>query len=435
MVCLSRVVLSITFERFIPNGGFDGRQVWFYGVSGYVCGMPGCVPFFCLFAGLDRMEDAEEDLVFLDEDEDVGGSLPSGPAWNLLIVDDDPGIHSITRVVLGDFEYDNCPVNLISAYTAREAWEILQTQNDIALVLLDVVMESDSAGLDLVHRIRRELGNHHLRIILRTGQPGLAPERKVIIDYDINDYRAKSELTADNLFSTIIAAIRGYKDLTTISHLYDKLKTSYEATVVVLADVAEFKDTDTGDHVLRVKRFSEDLARHLSLEGPYQHLVSDDMISRIGLASVLHDVGKVGIPDRILQKPGKLDAEEWDVMKTHAELGAQMLSKAGAMVGEESYLSVGAIIAGNHHEKFDGSGYPKGISAQEIPIEARIVAVADVFDALTSKRPYKEPWPIEKAVALLRENSGGHFDPTVVEAFVAVLKKRGMHSDSDSQPG
>ncbi len=373
------------------------------------------------------MCNVDDELIFTDDEDEEQWDKGAGKAdpWTLLIVDDDPGIHTVTKVVLSEFYYDDRPLAMISAFSANEAWDILQQTNDIAVILLDVVMESDSAGLDLARRIRHVLDNQMVRIILRTGQPGSAPERKVILDYDINDYRAKSELTADNLFSSIIAGLRGYKDLVTISQLYNKLMLAHEATVVVLADVAEYKDTDTGEHVLRVKRYSEDLARFLKENGIYTEDVDEDLIARIGLASVLHDVGKVAIPDRILQKPGKLDAEEWKEMRTHAELGAQMLAKASNMIGEESYLSLGAVIAGNHHEKYDGSGYPKGLSQKDIPISARIVALTDVFDALTSKRPYKEPWPLKEAKQFLIDNQGTHFDPVLVDAFLKMLEQQG----------
>lgn len=139
------------------------------------------------------------------------------------------------------------------------------------------------------------------------------------------------------------------------------------------------------------------------------------------MASILHDVGKVSVPDAILQKPAKLDADEWAVMQGHTSSGGQILERAAKLVEGSSYLSLGAEIANCHHERWDGAGYPARLAGTDIPLAARIVAVVDVFDALTSKRPYKEPWPVDKALAYIREQSGRHFDPLVVDAFLAVL--------------
>lgn len=517
-------------------------------------------------------DDTDDDFLFTDDDdsgedgESKGEASRYAPSWVILVVDDDPEVHSITRVVLDDFRFRGRNLNLISAYSAAEAKNILQERQDIAVILLDVVMETDDAGLVLVKEIREELDNRLVRIILRTGQPGQAPEREVIVNYDINDYKAKTELTEQRLFTTTIAALRAYEDLMTIDtnrrglemiidasaslfeqrslrlfaigvltqlgallgivhngilcvqrrngdavdvlagsgryealvdrpfqeqedarirdsvarafeqkdsiyaedhvtlfirtrnkrevvvfldtegalepvkqdlirlfctklsigfdnlHLYEQLKKAQQATVVALADLAEYKDTDTGDHVLRVARLSEAIAKTLSTSGPYADRINDTFVELIGMASILHDVGKVAIPDRILQKPGKLDPEEWEVMAAHAEKGHTILQNAAAMTEEETtYLSLGAQVAGTHHEKYDGNGYPGGLSGEDIPLAGRIVAVADVYDALRSERPYKKPWPKEEAIDLIKREAGRHFDPVVVEAFLKVV--------------
>ncbi|MDQ2106691.1 DUF3369 domain-containing protein, partial [Azospirillum isscasi] len=161
----------------------------------------------------------DDDLLFADEDAPDPSSAKSGPAaapWKLLIVDDDPEVHAITRVVLNDVSFDGRRLHFLSAHSGREAREILGGHSDIAAVLLDVVMETDDAGLRLVHHIREVLGNRQIRIILRTGQPGQAPERQVIVSYDINDYKAKSELTAQKLFTTTVAALRSYQHIDAI---------------------------------------------------------------------------------------------------------------------------------------------------------------------------------------------------------------------------
>lgn len=177
-----------------------------------------------------------------------------------------------------------------------------------------------------------------------------------------------------------------------------------------LGRAAEFKDNETGLHVERMSRYAYLIAKEYGLDESQCHLLLQ--------ASPMHDIGKIGIPDRVLQKAGKLEGEEWDIMRSHAEIGAEII---GDSHGE--LLSTAKIVAIQHHEKWNGNGYPNKIKEEEINVFARICAVADVFDALTSKRPYKEGWTIEKAVELIKSESGEHFDPKVVEAFISALDK------------
>lgn len=183
---------------------------------------------------------------------------------------------------------------------------------------------------------------------------------------------------------------------------------------------AEFRDNETGYHIIRMSKFSQIIARTYGLGETRAELILN--------ASPMHDIGKIGIPDQILLKPGKLDKQEWEIMKTHAAIGAEILS------GHDSELMVMAsTIALNHHEKFDGSGYPNGIAGKAIPISARIVAISDVFDALTSERPYKKAWPIERAVVEIRKSAHTHFDPELVCAFEeslpAILEVRSQYQE------
>ena len=171
---------------------------------------------------------------------------------------------------------------------------------------------------------------------------------------------------------------------------------------------AEYKDNETGLHVIRMSHYS----RVLALAAGFSEAQAEELLN----AAPMHDVGKIGIPDAVLRKPGKLDSEEWEVMKQHAQIGADIIGEHPS-----GLLRMAREIALNHHEKWDGSGYPRGIGGAEIPVEARIIAIADVFDALTSERPYKKAWPVEEAVQLLREQSGRHFDPELVELFLGQL--------------
>lgn len=530
-----------------------------------------------------------DDALFDDDDflfeEDDGPSAPaaspsgqgySGRAadWVVLVVDDEPEVHAVTSMVLSDVRFKGRGITMLSAHSAAEAREVLAARRDIAVILLDVVMETDDAGLNLVRHVREELENRAVRIILRTGQPGQAPERDVILDYDINDYKAKTELTAQKLFTTLVAALRSYEDilalelsreglrkiidasaslfrlrsmslfasgvLTQLSgvldtpvsgivcaqrgrpgaseaqaaevfilagagvfegasdgaleehcspavvatineamaarqnvydgnhmalyirtangrevvaylqtartvtaldqqlvevfcgkvsvgfdniHLYEQLKRAHQATVVALADLAEHKDTDTGEHVLRVERMTEAVARELRERDVYLHLIDDLFIEQVGMASILHDVGKVSVPDAILQKPARLDPEEWSVMQGHASAGGMILEKAARLVEGSSYLSLGAEVAKCHHERWDGTGYPAQLAGEDIPLSARIVAVVDVYDALSSARPYKKAWPRAEALDYIRQQAGRQFDPQVVEAFLAVIER------------
>ena len=177
-----------------------------------------------------------------------------------------------------------------------------------------------------------------------------------------------------------------------------------------LGKAAEFRDNETGFHIIRMSKFSELIARAMGL--------NDSVADLILHASPMHDIGKLGIPDGILLKPGKLDPQEWAIMKTHTDIGAEILEGHPSRL-----LQMAARIARAHHEKWDGSGYPRGLRDKEIPLEARIVAVADVFDALTSRRPYKEPWTVEASVEEIRALAGRHFDPAVVKAFFAALPR------------
>jgi putative two-component system response regulator len=175
-------------------------------------------------------------------------------------------------------------------------------------------------------------------------------------------------------------------------------------TVVRLSKAAEYRDPETGAHILRMAHYSELIARGLGLPVAEQELLLN--------AAPLHDIGKVGISDNILLKPGRLTPEEFEVMKRHAVYGFEILQGSASKV-----LQAGALIAQSHHEKFDGSGYPRGLKGQDIPMFSRIVAVADVFDALTSERPYKKAWTLERASEHIRNSSGSHFDPACVNSF------------------
>ncbi|MBY0446260.1 MAG: HD domain-containing protein, partial [Burkholderiales bacterium] len=204
-------------------------------------------------------------------------------------------------------------------------------------------------------------------------------------------------------------------------YLYQQLRRSQEATVMALADLGEFRDQTTGDHVLRVQKLTDAIAGRLKIKNAFPEIMDNAFMEMVGMASILHDVGKVGTPDHILFKPGKLTPEEREIMNQHSPMGAAILARTVALVEGTTYLSLGAEIAGGHHEHFDGNGYPLGIKGDEIPLSARIVALVDVFDALLHKRPYKEPWTMDETMAYVRERSGTQFDPQIVAALDEVV--------------
>ncbi len=513
----------------------------------------------------------DDDMDWLVEDEPA----PVRPhrenrSWRLLIVDDEPDIHTVTRLALNKVTYKDRGLEILSAYSGIQGYEMLASEQDIALVLLDVVMESEDAGLRLARRIREELQNHLVRIVLRTGQPGQAPEQRIIVEFDINDYKGKTELTSQKLFTSVITSLRNYEGLQTIEksrkglakilqatsdlyhieslrelasgvltqvgailnfgtegvlcvmqdkasgahtaplviastgesthlheqdtlpvdhpwadaisqtfrerrslfgaslsvlyinaahghhfavafappwqlediehsllnvfcdriaaafdnlHMFETLRKTQEATVVALADLAESRDAAAVGHVHRVCSLTNGIVAELQLASKFSAELTPAFVSVVGIASILHDVGKVATPDAVLLKPDWHTSDERKIMEQHAAIGEIVLVRAAQLVDGISSLSVGAQIAGGHHENFDGSGYPRGLKGYDIPLAARIVAVADVFDALLHVRPHRRAWPLDEVLAYMKKQRGTQFDPDVVDALLAFLDK------------
>ncbi|MCH5193807.1 MAG: HD-GYP domain-containing protein [Oscillospiraceae bacterium] len=201
---------------------------------------------------------------------------------------------------------------------------------------------------------------------------------------------------------------------------HEKVSGMQSGMITLMADIVENRDDNTGGHIKRTANYVEQIAKELKRRGAYKDILTDEYMKDLIVAAPLHDIGKIHIPDAVLNKPGRLTDEEFAVMKTHTTAGKELLDHAKDELGEYSYLTMATEMAAYHHEWWNGKGYPYGISGEEIPLCARIMAVADVFDALRSKRCYKEPMPLEKAYSIIREESGTHFDPEVVDAFFAV---------------
>jgi response regulator RpfG family c-di-GMP phosphodiesterase len=205
----------------------------------------------------------------------------------------------------------------------------------------------------------------------------------------------------------------------------EEIRLTQQASIEALATLSEYHDTDTGDHIRRIRTFVRVLGQWLKKHSEHSDYLRQrpGYVEDMSLAAILHDIGKNAVPETILGKPGKLTTEEFELMKTHTTIAGQLFKKANQLFvdhyGKDSYLALACDIANYHHERWDGNGYPQGLRGQAIPLSARIVALADVYDALTSKRPYKEPWSHEDTVKEIVKGSGTQFDPTVVGAFLA----------------
>ncbi len=493
-----------------------------------------------------------DDLLFAEDTDEP--PIEELGFWKVLVVDDEPEVHAVTKLALSDFILNGKRLKFISAYSGVEAKKMFIEHDDIAVVLLDVVMETDEAGLEVAQYVRNELDNHFTRIILRTGQPGQAPEKHVIINYDINDYKSKTELTAQKLFTVIIAALRSYRDIIVIEENRAGLEKIIEAStdlfasqslekfmrgliqqvssilgcardaayittavaapkpieqndsdeLYVFAGNGEYADKEgkklkeaVGDQIYAlckealqskrivycddyvvaycdsknhngsllyltglprkvgetdkrlVKLFSdnvqiafENLLLTNEIEGTQREVIErlskaldhepqsnrhiermvlmaellaqgvgmdDRRIKTFKLAIPLHDVGNAMISPVLLHKTGSLTDEEVFQIRKHAEFGYQILKDS-----DRPTIQLAAKLAKQHHERWDGEGYPEGLKRKDIALESRIAALVDVFDALLNKRPYKERWPLEKVKATLEEESGKHFDPLLV---------------------
>jgi putative two-component system response regulator len=197
-----------------------------------------------------------------------------------------------------------------------------------------------------------------------------------------------------------------------------ELKAAQMAIIDAVSSLAEIRDSDTNEHIGRTKRICTILMENLRRTPKYAQLIDEKFIEKVAAAAPLHDIGKVAIPDAILLKPAKLTPEEFEIMKTHSAIGADALKAALARDGQNDFIATGMNIARYHHERWDGNGYPDGLSGEDIPLAARIMAIADVYDALRSRRPYKAPFSHEESIRIIQQGSGAHFDPNLVEAFM-----------------
>lgn len=311
-------------------------------------------------------------------------------ADTILIVDDEPANLAILRQILSP-EYP-----LVFARSGAEALAAAD-KHCPALILLDVQMP-EMDGLTTCRRLKANPQTMNIPVIFVTGLAEVGDETAGFeagaVDYIIKPV------------SPPIVRARVHTHLSLVSTT--QLEKSYHDAIYMLGEASEFKDTDTGVHIWRMAAYSSALAAACGW--------NDVDCEQVRLAAPMHDIGKLGIPDAILNKPGKLDAAEWAVMQTHSFIGYKILSSSSAPI-----LQMAATIAHYHHEKWDGSGYPSGLTGESIPEIARVVAIADVFDALSMTRPYKEAWPIDRIMETLTSSAGSHFDPRMMGHFTRIL--------------
>lgn len=293
---------------------------------------------------------------------------------------------------------------------------IKEMKGMIDLLVLDIEMPH-MTGFDVMRALKTEVPGQHLcPILIITGHQDKDTLHRALLD-GANDFIAKPfdqvevMLRVRNLLRVQLALkaqITLAKQLESdVQQRTEELNKANDLLVYLLALAGEMRDGETGKHVTRVGRYSRILAESIGLPPELCYMIEK--------AAPLHDVGKIGIPDSILLKQGKLDGPEREIMNSHTMKGLQLLGEFGH---DSMLIQMASVIALHHHERWDGGGQPHGVSGESIPIEGRIVAISDVFDALTSKRPYKEPWSIEKTVSFLQENAGTQFDPTLVQVFV-----------------
>lgn len=338
-----------------------------------------------------------------------------GSGGRILVVDDEEFNQEILNDRLVEQGYE-----VVLASNGEEALQKVK-EFSIDLILLDIMMPKLD-GYEVTRRLKKGKETKIIPIVMVTALKDLSSRVKAL-EAGCDDFLGKP-VEAIELKARVksLLKIKAYHDhmrnyqkelegevaqrTSQLREALSKIKGASLETIHRLSRAAEYKDEDTAAHIQRMSHYSVIISKKMGM--------NSDFVEGIRYAAPMHDAGKIGIPDRILLKAGKLDQKEWEVMKEHAAIGAKILEGS-----KTKFIQMGEVIALNHHEKWDGNGYPNGLKGQNIPLAGRITAVADVFDALLSKRPYKESFPLEKSMEIIEEGKGNHFDPEVVDAFFA----------------
>lgn len=342
----------------------------------------------------------------------------------VMVVDDiQTNINILARTLAGEYQVSIAK----DGESAIEAIDSLPPD----LILLDVMMPGMD-GYEVCRRLKSQEKTRYIPVIFLTGLSERESEARGLqlgaVDFITKPFspmlvkaRVKNHLELklhrDQLEDIVTERTAA------LSRALEKLTNASLDTILRLSKAAEYKDENTSTHIKRVSDYAAAVAAELGL--------AEDFIENLRYAAPMHDIGKIGIPDRILLKPGKLDPEEWEIMKQHTIIGGNILQGA-----DNGFLKMGEVIALTHHERWDGGGYPRGLQKTGIPMEGRIVAVVDVFDALTSRRPYKEPFSLEKSLEIIKAGRGHHFDPEVADVFVGmeleIVAIKEMYQDEES---
>lgn len=319
-----------------------------------------------------------------------------------MIVDDEPNNIRLLSQILKD-QY-----TIRVATNGEEALKRVQISPTPALILLDVMMPNMD-GHTVLKKLKSSPETSRIPVIFVTAKDKIEDEAKGFelgaVDYIIKPISAPIVKSRVATHISLAAQNKACEKL--VIQRTRELRYAQKSAIYMLGEAGHYNDTDTGNHIWRMAAYSGAIARKADW--------SVDDVQMLELAAPMHDTGKIGIPDDILKAPRKLSKEEWEIMKRHNEIGFSILSKSDTQL-----FKVAACIAQNHHEKWDGTGYPNGLKGEEIPEAARIVTIADVFDALTTKRPYKDAWPIEKAMREIENGKEKHFDPVLVDKFLEI---------------
>lgn len=344
----------------------------------------------------------------------------------ILVVDDTPDNLSLMSGLLKDL------YKVKVANSGDKALKYLQGESKPDLILLDIMMPGIS-GYDVIKEIKSNPETKNIPVIFLTAMSSMDDE-KTGLEMGAADYitkpisppivlaRVKTQIE-NKAASDFLRDQNNYLEQE-VQKRTREVSAIQDVTILAMASLAETRDSDTGNHIRRTQHYIKLLAEELKNHPRFSHYLTDSMIDTLFKSAPLHDIGKVGIPDRILLKPGRFTPEEFEIMKTHTTLGRDAIEHAEKQLGMEvEFLKTAKDIALYHQEKWDGSGYPCGIGCDDIPVSARLMAVADVYDALISRRVYKEGMPHEKAVQIIMEGGGNHFDPDIAAAFLKLEKE------------
>ncbi|MBV8250384.1 MAG: two-component system response regulator [Comamonas sp.] len=299
------------------------------------------------------------------------------------------------------------------------------------LILLDIMMP-DMDGFEVCRRLKATPALQQIPVIFLTAKTDAEAEQKGLdcgaVDYITKPISPPIALARVRNHLALKAAADQLRDQNLrleaeVAQRTRQIQQTQDVTIMAMASLAEARDNETGNHIRRTQHYVRLLAQALQTHPRFSGFLSDEVTDLLFKSAPLHDIGKVGIPDAILLKPGKLTPEEFEIMKTHTTLGRDAITRAEQLMDEPStFLHLACEIAYSHQEKWDGSGYPQGLAGEAIPVSARLMALADVYDALISRRVYKPPFPHEEAVHIVRQGSGSHFDPDIVAAFLTIQK-------------